>query len=238
MKLDRYYYSATAGLFLVLMLVGFHSFYLRGTGFEDRQIDSRIFVLDAVHGTAIALWFVLFFAQSVLIAVRNRKLHMTLGWASVVLGPALAGLGTAVAIESVRISPPDFHLFGMLYSRLLLVMFAEMALFAGFVAAGVLMRKTPRIHRSMMLMASLSILPGATGRNASLLATFGTTGWMGLFGATFCIGVLLFLVRWAMTRRFDPWFATGIAILTATFTISMHLALTSAWARMAAIILR
>jgi hypothetical protein len=235
-KADRYFFSAAGGLFLVLMLVGFHAFYLRGAGFENRQIDPRIFVLDAMHGTAIALWFVLFFAQSVLIAVRNRKLHRTLGWASVVLGPALAGLGTAVAIKSVRITPPDFHFFGMLYSRFLLVMLAEMALFLGFVTAGVLARKTPKIHRTMMLMASLAILPGATSRNVSLLSLFGTAGWMGLFGATFSIGVLLFLVRWAMTRRFDPWLAAGIAIWTATFTISMHLAMTPAWDRMVAII--
>jgi hypothetical protein len=237
MKLDRYFYGAASGLFLVLMLVGFHSFYLHGTGFEGRQIDSRMIVLDAVHGTAIALWFVLFFAQSLLIAVRNRKLHMTLGWAAVVLGPAIAGMGTAVAIESVRITPPEFVFLGMLYSRFLLVMFAEMTLFAGFLTVGILTRKTPKIHRNMMLMAGLTILPGATGRIGPLIAIFGSSGWMGMFGATFCIGVLLFVVRWAMTRRFDPWFATGIATWTVVFTISMQLALTHAWDRMAAVII-
>ncbi|MGB6974019.1 MAG: hypothetical protein WBD67_04980 [Terracidiphilus sp.] len=238
MKLDRYFYSTASGLFLVLMLVGFHAFYLHGTGFPDRQIDPRIFALDAVHGTAIALWFGLFFAQSLLIAARNRKLHMTLGWVSVVLGPAVAGLGIAVAITSVRITDPRFHFFGMLYSRFLLVMLAEMAMFAGFVAAGVLTRKKPRIHRNMMLMASLSILPGATGRTPPLLALFGTAGWMGLFGATFCIGLLLLLVRWAMMRRFDPWLAAGLAIWVAVFTGSMYLAMTPVWDRMAAVVLR
>jgi len=235
-KPDRYFYSAASGLFLALMLIGFHSFYLHGTGFESRPIDPRIVALDAVHGTAIALWFVLYFVQSLLIAVRNRKLHMTLGWASVVLGPAIAGLGTTVAIESVRITPPEFVFFGMLYSRFLLVMFAEMTLFAGFLTAGILTRKKPRIHRTMMLMASLSILPGATSRIAVLLSIFGPSGWMGLFGATFCIGVLLFLARWAMTRRFDAWFAAGIVIWVAGVTLSMHLALTPAWDRMAAVI--
>lgn len=237
-KSDRYFYSAASGLFLVLMLIGFHSFYLHGTGFEGRQIAPRILALDAVHGTAIAMWFVLFFAQSLLIAVRNRKLHMTLGWASVVLGPALAGMGTAVAITSVRITDPHFQFFGMLYSRFLLVMLTEMAMFAGFLTAGVLTRKKPRIHRNMMLMASLSILPGATGRIAPLLSLFGATGWMGLFGATFCIGILLFMIRCAMMRRFDPWFAAGLALWAAAFTISMHLALTPAWDRMAAMVLR
>ena len=52
MKSERYFYSAAAGLFLVLMLTGFHAFVLRGMGFEDRQIDPGIFVLDVVHGAA------------------------------------------------------------------------------------------------------------------------------------------------------------------------------------------
>lgn len=54
--------------------------------------------------------------------------------------------------------------FGMLYTPLLLVMMAERILFAGFLTAGVLTRKTPRILRNMMQMASLSILRGATVR--------------------------------------------------------------------------
>lgn len=238
MKFERYFYSTASGLFLALMLVGFHSFYLHGTGFAGRPIDPRILMLDGVHGGAIALWFLLFFAQSLLITVRRRRLHMTLGWASVVLGPALAGLGVAVAITSVRITDPQFHFFGMLYSRFLLVMLAEMALFAGFLAAGVAKRKTPRTHRNMMLMASLAILPGATSRIKPLLSLFGGTGWMGLFGSTLSIGLLLFLVRWAITRQVDKSLAAGLAIWITAFTLSMHLALTPAWDHMAAILLR
>lgn len=238
MKIERYFYSSAAGLFLVLMLVGFHSFYLQGTGFEGRKLDPRILVLVSVHGGAIALWFVLFFLQSLLITARRRGLHMTLGWSTVVLGPALAGLGVSVAITSVRMTDPQFHFFGMLYSRFLLVMLVEMTLFAGFLTVGVVKRKTPRIHRNMMLMASLAILPGATSRIEPLLSLFGVTGWMGLFGATFSIGVALMLVRWAVTRRMDKSLAAGMAIWTAAFTLSMQLALTSTWGRMATFILR
>jgi len=115
LKSDRYFYGASATLFLVMMLIGFQSFYLHGQAFEGRTIDPQIYALDAVHGTAIALWFVLFLAQSLLITVRNRKLHMKLGWAAVVLGPAIAILGTLVAIRSVQLTP-DFVFFGMLYT--------------------------------------------------------------------------------------------------------------------------
>ncbi|HEU5351938.1 MAG TPA: hypothetical protein VFU55_10105 [Terracidiphilus sp.] len=40
-----------------------------------------------------------------------------------------------------------------------------------------------------------------------------------------------------MTRRFETWFAAGLAIWTATFTIFMQLAQMPAWNRMAAVII-
>jgi hypothetical protein len=45
-----------------------------------------------------------------------------------------------------------------------LVMLIEVALFTAFVLAGVLLRKRPKVHKAMMLLASLSILAGATVR--------------------------------------------------------------------------
>ena len=48
--------------------------------------------------------------------------------------------------------------------QFLLIMYLEIALYVVFVAVGVLNCKRPRIHRPMMLMASLSILSGATAR--------------------------------------------------------------------------
>ncbi|HUX46057.1 MAG TPA: hypothetical protein VMV57_15020 [Terracidiphilus sp.] len=70
-----------------------------------------------------------------------------------------------------------------------------MAMFAVFLTADVLTRKTPRIHRTMMLMASLALLSGATARMAALGPIFGRNGWIGLFGPVFCIGALLFGIR-------------------------------------------
>ena len=125
MKADRLFYSAAAVVFLLVMLIGFQPFYTHGTHFDGSPIDRGIFLLVLVHGVSIAAWFVLFFAQSLLIAVRNRKLHMTLGWASIAIGLAIASTGTMVAIRSVQLTP-SFVFFNMEYPRFLLVMFAEM----------------------------------------------------------------------------------------------------------------
>lgn len=237
MKSDRFFYTAAAGLFLLLMLLGFRPFYTHGTGFAGRIIDPRILPLVTVHGVAIALWFVLFFAQSLLIGIRRRKVHMKLGWSAVVLGLTIAGTGTAVAIRSVQNAPLEFAFFGMPYSRFLLVMLTEMALFTAFLTAGILTRRKPKIHRPMMLLASLSIIAGATVRIPSLIAIFGMSGWTGLFGAVFCLGALLLLVRCALTRSFDRWLAAAYAVWVLAFIASTDLAFTETWTRLATKIL-
>ena len=237
MKADRLFYSAAAVVFLLVMLIGFHPFYTRGTHFDGSPIDRGIFLLVLVHGVSIAAWFVLFFVQSLLIAVRNRKLHMTLGWAAIAIGLAIASTGTMVAIRSVQLTPA-FVFFDMEYPRFLLVMFTEMAMFTIFITTGIVTRKKPKIHRSMMLLTGLTILPGATARIPMLVPVFGHSGWVGLFGPAFCLGGALLLIRMAMTRRFDPWLAGGYAALVVAYIGSTQLSTTEAWSRMAAEILR
>lgn len=236
MKVDRFYYCFAGGAFVLIMLLGFHPFWLHGTHFDGSPIDRSIFWLVLVHGVAIAAWFVLFLVQALLIAARNRNVHMTLGWSAIVIGVAIACTGTMVAIRSVRLTP-GFLFFDMEYPRFLLAMFTEMAIFMLFITAGILTRKKPRIHRTMMLLTCLTILPGATARIPMLYSIFGHSGWRGLFGPVFVLGLMLLLIRFALTRRFDPWFAGGFATLVVTYIASTDLSLTETWSRMATRIL-
>jgi hypothetical protein len=238
LKTDRWFYSAAGASFLVAMLVGFRSFVTSGTGVAGRVIDPIIFRLDLIHGLAVAAWFVLFFIQSLLISTRNRRLHFKLGWSVVAVALAIAITGPWVAFRSVQITPPEFHFFGLLYPRFLLVMFTEIALYAAFVAIGIFTRKKPRVHRSAMILASLCLLAGATARMPFLYPAFGSTGWIGLFGPVFCLGAVLLLIRCILTRSFDRWFALGYAAWVIIFIASEKLALTETWSAMAATILK
>ena len=238
MKSDRFFYSAAGAVFLLMMVVGFHPFITSGSGLAGRKIDPVVFPLVLVHGLAIAAWYVLFFIQSLLITVRNRRIHMKLGWSVIVIALTIACTGSLVAIRSVQITPAAFHFFGMEYSRFLLVMLTEIALYTFFVAAGVLVRKQPKIHRAMMLLASLTLLAGATARMPFLYPFFGETGWVGLFGPVFCLGATLLLVRFTMTRTLDRGFAAGYAFWVIAFIVSEKLSLTNTWSRWAGTILK
>jgi hypothetical protein len=237
-KTDRWFYSAAGATFIVMMLVGFRWFVTSATGDGGRVIDPVMFRLDLVHGLAIAAWYVLFFTQSLLIGVGNRRLHFKLGWSAIAVALVIVTTGQLVAIRSVRSSPPDFHFFGMQYSRILLVMLTEIALYAAFVTIGILTRKKPGIHRSAMVLASLCLLAGATARMPLLHPVFGASGWLGLFGPVFCLGAVLLLIRCIATRSFDRWLALGYAFWVVIFIASEKLALTDAWSAGAAAILK
>lgn len=238
MKPDRFFYATAGALFLLLMIAGFRHFIAGGTHVDGSPIDPAIRVVVVLHGTAIAAWFVLFFVQALLISFRNRKLHMKLGWSVLVIGATIACTGPLVAFRSVQLAPSDAQFFGMEYRRFLLVMFTEIAMYIVFVVVGVLKRKQPKIHRPMMLMASLAILAGATARIPLFWAVFGASGWVGLFGPVFCLGAVLLLTRMAMTRSLDQWFAGGYAVCVLAFIAAEKLSLTNAWMDWATMILK
>jgi hypothetical protein len=229
---DRYFYSVTSFLLLTLTVIGFHRFYLGGRESDGGPIPPAIVPVVIVHGTALTLWVILFFVQSLLIASRNRALHMKLGWVAAAAALVIAVSGPLVAIGGVRASPKG-HLFGMGYPQFLLPMLAEITAFTGFVALGLWYRRKPAIHRSMMLLATLSILSGSTSRTPFFRPFFGHVGWTGLFGPVAAIGAAILLARVIMTRRLDWSLAVGGAALACYYFTAMRLAIGDPWTELA-----
>jgi hypothetical protein len=93
MKPDRLFYSTAGAIFLVLTAIGFRHYVFGGTHTDGSPIDPSILVVVVLHSSAIFAWYVLFFVQSLLISVRNRKLHMKLGWSVPVVGATIACTG-------------------------------------------------------------------------------------------------------------------------------------------------
>jgi 4-amino-4-deoxy-L-arabinose transferase-like glycosyltransferase len=237
-KADRWFYSTAGTLFLVCMLVGFRHFVSNGAAGDGSPVEPARFRLDLIHGLAIATWYSLFLAQSLLISVRNRRLHFKLGWSAVAVALAIVVTGPWAATRSVQNTPSDSYFFGMQYFRFLLVMYAEIALYAGFVAVAIFARKKPPVHRAAMLLAGMSLLAGATSRMPFLYPIFGNTSWAALFGPVFCLGALLLLVRWVLIRSFDRWFALGYAVLIIVLFTSERLSMTETWSTAAMAMLK
>ncbi len=237
MKRDRFFYVAAGAIFMVLIVLGFQQYIFHGKHFDGSPIAPVMLAIVVAHSSAIFLWFVGFFVQALLISTHNRRLHMTLGWGVVGIAALIVVTGPLVATRSLQVDPSQV-VFDWPSAQFLLVMYTEIALFAAFVTIGVLNRKRPRIHRPMMLMASLAIVSGATARIAQVNSIFGVHLWMALFAPVVTLGVLLLVVRAAMTRSFDRPFATGLAVLAVVTLIAGRLAMTSTWVDWAGMILK
>lgn len=228
MKKDRYFYSIVSLTMLVLTSIGFSKFLMGGTESDDSEIPPAIKALVVVHGVALLLWIVVFFVQSVLIAVRSRKLHMTLGWGGVAIALVVILTSPVMATRAVRVRPME-HLFGMTYSQFLLVMYTEVLAFAVFVALAIAYRKKPNVHRSMIVLATLAVISGSTSRIDVLYGAFGGHGWAGLFGVPIALGAVILAARMLLDRRFNAPFAAGYAALTAAYITVFSVAVGPWW---------
>jgi len=90
----------------------------------------------------------------------------------------------------------------------------------------------------MMMMASLALISGATGRIGWVNSIFGFHTWTALFGPVVALGALLLLVRSVMMRRPDREFAYGYAGLALVSILAAGLAGTDAWGSLAGMILK
>lgn len=232
MKRDRFFYTIAGALFLVLIVIGFQHYIFHGRLSDNRPIMPAMLVAIVAHSTAIFAWFLLFFVQALLISTRNRRIHMKLGWGVLVVAAAIVLTGPIVALAETRLE--NATVFEWPALPFLLVMVTEIFLFTVFVSIGVFYRKQPRIHRPMMLLASLSLISGATARIPLVNAIFGTHQWMALFAPVVVLGGFLLLMRWAMTRRFEQEYALGYAAWIAVTLLASRLAMTHVWVSWAA----
>ena len=231
MKKDRYFYSIVSFVMLVLTFIGFSKFLLHGREADNGPITPQIVALVIVHGVALLIWIVIFFVQSLLIALKNRKLHMTLGWGGVLVAALVVITSPVMATRSVQLNQA-VHLFGMTYAQFLIVMYTEIAAFTVFTALAVLYRKKPSLHRSMVVLATLSVVSGSTSRIDFIDHAFGGLGWWGQFGPSFVLGAAILVARYILDGRLNRSFAGGFAALYASNLAACLVAVTPWWTAM------
>lgn len=171
---DRWIYAGVAGLYFAFVLIGF--------------IPDSIDMLAAVeagerpvlppvlhfHALMMGAWMSLLLAQSILMATGNKRHHMKLGLAAVVVAPLVVISMVAVAIANFAFlataTPehlPEAAISARKYasSHLLLEQMRLVVVFAVFVTwALVVRRQAPETHKRLMLFATLMLMPAAFNR--------------------------------------------------------------------------
>jgi hypothetical protein len=216
---DRRFFTGMGIAIAAVIVAGFAPTYFFRS-FADRP-PLRPFL--HLHGIAFTAWVALFVAQTSLIATRRTALHRRMGLAALALLPAMAIIGLVAARASAArgFSPP-----GAPPPLVFLVIpFADIVLFVALAATGLALRRRLAAHKRLMLLATIALLPPATGR----LAMMTGQGLLTMFIATdaFVIAMLVY-DRWSR-GRFHPATVWGGLALVASQPLRLALTTTAAW---------
>jgi hypothetical protein len=237
---ERYFYSIATVLLLALVLVGFQLFYFHAQMYPGRPITPPIKPLIILHGTAMLLWILLAIVQPFLVAGGDRRTHMALGKVAAIIAVCLVVLGLKMGIASCKVAPPDLMYGPLTPKQFLIVPVGDIALFALFVTAGIVWRKRPDIHKPMMFLASLAAVGAAISRMDFLNHLYLGTVWEKLFGFFFftvVAGAVFLILKCAVFRKFDRWFAVGFGVMAFWFWLITQGATTRVWDKIASFLL-
>jgi hypothetical protein len=210
------------------VFVGFAPTYYLKTLFGTPQLTALL----QVHGALFTAWMVLLVAQTSLIANDRVRLHQKLGMAGAMLAVLMvvAGVAVAIAIAQLRIQTGELAPGGMPPLMFMTVPIAGMIVFPGLVGAALWFRRTPDVHKRLMIIATIELATAGIAR-LPLVETWGPIGFFGVANL-FLIALVIFDVK---TRgRVHQATAWGGAILVASQPLRLVIGGTEWWQATAA----
>lgn len=222
---DRLFYGGIAIAGAVMTLVGFApTYYLRflDGGPQATISGGPISGLIHVHGTLFTAWVLLFIVQTALISSRRVAVHRKLGVFGVALATAMVAAGVFAGIEMGRrgAAPPGIDALSFMAIPL-----GDMVMFAGFVAAAVVLRRNKEAHKRLMLLAYASILAAPAARLPGVLPL----GPLVFYGIAFLLVAAGVIYDYASRGTIHTAYRWGGGILFLSVPVRLALSGTDAW---------
>ena len=170
---ERLFDAGMAAAFVVTVFAGFARTYYLRPFFDSKPLVTILHL----HGLVFTSWVLLFVVQTALVAKRRTDVHRLLG----VAGGALAALMVVVGVTTalVRAKVADVPPGAPSPLVFLTVPLGDMLVFASLVGAGLYFRRRLDVHKRLMLLATIAVMPAAVARlplefmrTASLLTAF------------------------------------------------------------------
>lgn len=143
---DHRFFLVMAILAGVWVFVGYSQTYFLKPWVPSPQLATLIHI----HAAVFTTYLLLYVLQTALVSVHRTALHMTLGWASVVLIPVMVALGTAAVFWSAKqghkIVWPNVEVAAA-------VNVGDGYTFAALATVAIFLRKRPETHKRIMLMS-------------------------------------------------------------------------------------
>jgi len=171
---ERLFYTGMVVAIVITVFAGFsRTFYLRPY-FQTQPLIPLL----VLHGVVFSSWMVLLITQTTLIATKRTRTHMRLGIAGGVLASLMIVIGTVTALVRAKgPSPvPDVNPLSFLTIPL-----GDILVFAILVSAAFYFRRRADVHKRLMLLATIGILPAAVARwPFAFIQQYGPLAFFGL----------------------------------------------------------
>ena len=172
---ERVFYSGMAFAVLITVFAGFSRTWFLRSYFPQTQALIPVLVL---HGVVFSSWIALFVTQTTLIAVRRVRTHMRLGIAGGVLAALMVVIGTVTALMRAKGPSPIPNTNPLSF---LTIPLGDMLVFAILVGLAFYFRRRLDVHKRLMLLATIGILPAAVARLPfDFIQQYGPVAFFGL----------------------------------------------------------
>ena len=220
---DRRFFSGMAAAALVTVVAGFAPTYFLRSVFDGPPLSPTL----ELHGALFTAWMVLFLVQALLVAAKRTDVHRRLGVAGAVLAIAMLVVGPIVAISAARrgVSVPG----GPPPLQFLAIPLGDLVLFASLVGVGISLRRRSQVHKRLMLMATIGLLPPAIAR----LPYVGAAGPLAFFGLTDLFVAACLVYDRVILGRVHPGFLWGAIAVVASQPLRLAVSATPYWLRFA-----
>ncbi len=212
-----YIWAASACAFLAF--VGFsRTYYLNGL-FSTPQLPVSLHI----HGVVMTAWCALFIAQTCFVATGRIDRHKQFGGVGILLAAVIIALGSYLTISATA-REVQAHVVGQFHVLLGFNML-ELLVFLGLFTAALAYRRQPSVHKRLMLLATISLLPPAIAR-ATLLLTANQDAQMWAVDIVVATVVVIDVAR---HRRLHPAFGWGSLAMLVALNVGYELFQTDRW---------
>ena len=157
---SRRLFVSAAVLIAISVFVGFSRTHYLHRWFHKPNLSLFLHV----HAAVMSSWIALFLIQALLIPAGKTAFHRKLGLLGMVLATLVPIFGVSATIMAARREVLAHAQDAPIVKIVLALELTQMLIFAGFVAAGFLLRKRADFHKRLMLLATLCMLPNAIVR--------------------------------------------------------------------------
>jgi len=207
---EHRFYSTMSVVAAVVIVIGFANTYPAKVFAGDPAIP----VIVHLHAAVFTCWLLLFAAQTGLVMAGRIKLHQQVGTAGMALAGLMLVVGAMTAVAAARLGHRGIP--GVEFAdaeSFLLLNLAATVVFIALTTAGWFFRRTPRVHKRLMLMATVgALMPPGISR---LPLVSGHTPAIALLVVGFLlVGPLHDLMT---RRRIHPAYVVGLVVSVMAF---------------------